>query len=501
MKKTNTAILLTILSLAIVSCQGNNEKPEDTEDTVLDSVTTAETDNMDYSEMSFLERIQYSNSLVPDNLPDTSYNGETFTIWLKSPEPNVHMATEENGEKLNDASYAQKRTIEERFDLNIEYFNYANDWGTGTSMINNNLKSGDYFADIVENWSFTTASLIAQGYYQDLSEYSYIDIEKPWYFQQDVENSSYKGHIYSILGFMNPIWVMDRMTCTLFNKDMARDYQIEDLYQVVRDGKWTADYVMSLTKNFYYDLNGDNVRDEYDHYGFFSDPANSWYNVMAELDTPLLEIKDDGSYSISLYDKADKAQVVLDMLKELNLSDGNMYNLDNGMTVSNWYNGNSLFVFGSIDGTTALREADFEYGILPRFKLDENQETYSTSALIDPWSIPTSTVDGERASIIVTAYAAEGYKQVLPVCYESTIKVKNAVDEESGEMIDLMMKNFRCDPFFYYHDSTKFTYFNLVWQYATTNKGYASFVESQKKVITGAVEGIVKGYEKLVDDE
>ncbi|MBQ7982777.1 MAG: hypothetical protein IJ302_04360 [Clostridia bacterium] len=148
-----------------------------------------------------------------------------------------------------------------------------------------------------------------------------------------------------------------------------------------------------------------------------------------------------------------------------------------------------------------MKDAEFEYGVLPRFKLDENQETYNTTALIDPWAIPTSAVSGERAAIIMTAFAAEGYKQVLPVCYETTIKTKNVVDEESGEMIDLMMKNVRGEPMFYFHDTNKFAYHNLVAKYVASNKGYASFAESQKKVITAAIENIVAGYEALESAE
>ena len=502
MKRQSIALLLAILSLAAVSCQSGDVESKDTEASVTDSTVVTEAESVDFSQMSFLERIRYSNGQIFDDLPDVSYNGETFTIWLKSLNPSLYMATEENGEVLNDASYSQKRTIEERFDLNIEYFCYADGWDTGMKMFNNSLMAGDYFADIVENWNCTTANSIAQGFFMDLSTFESIDTDKPWYFQDDVKNSAYKGHIYTVTGFMNPRSVMGAMTCTVFNKDMIKNYQLEDMYQVVRDGRWTADYVMTLCKNFYHDTNGNDERDVDDHYGFISDPVNTWYNAMAEFGVPLLEMKDDGSYSISLYDQPDKAQVILDMLKELNDCDGNMYGVDSGMIVDDYFVvGNALLYFSSLNAMTRIKNAEFDYGVLPRFKLDENQETYNTTALIDPWAIPTNVVSGERAAIIMTAFAAEGYKQVLPVCYETTIKTKNVVDEESGEMIDLMMKNVRGEPMFYFHDTNKFAYHNLVAKYVASNKGYASFAESQKKVITAAIENIVAGYEALESAE
>ena len=499
MKRRNTALFLAILSLAMVSCKSADPDKETTQVSVSDSAAvTQQEEEVDFSQMSFLERIRYSNAQISDDLPKETYGGETFTVWLKSPNPSTYMATEENGEVLNDASYSQKRTIEERFDLNIEYFCYADGWDTGMKMFTSNLMAGDYFADIVENWNCTTANSIAQGFFQDLSGYSSINTDKPWYFQDDVQSSSYKGHIYTLTGFMNTRNAVGRMTCTLFNKDMVRDYQLEDMYQVVRDGRWTADYVMAIAKDFYYDVNGNDKRDMDDHYGLISDPVNCWYNAMSELDVPLLEVHTDGSYSIALYENAEKAQTILDMMKELNDCDGNMYGLDRKMIVNDYFGvGNALFYFADLNDMNRIKDVDFDYGVLPRFKLNEAQETYNTTALYDPWAIPTSVKSGERAAIIMTAFAAEGYKQVLPVFYETTIKTKNVVDEESGEMIDLMMKNVRGEPMFYFHDYNKFAYHNIVAKYVATNKGFASFAESQKKVINGAVETILEGYEAL----
>ena len=44
------------------------------------------------------------------------------------------------------------------------------------------------------------------------------------------------------------------------NLDLAEDYGIDtDFCQLVRDGKWTLDVVINMTKDMNTDLNGDNV--------------------------------------------------------------------------------------------------------------------------------------------------------------------------------------------------------------------------------------------------
>jgi hypothetical protein len=43
---------------------------------------------------------------------------------------------------------------------------------------------------------------------------------------------------------------------TYFNKRIAEDHKIEDLYNVVSEGRWTIDYQTELTSGMYIDVNG-----------------------------------------------------------------------------------------------------------------------------------------------------------------------------------------------------------------------------------------------------
>lgn len=497
------AILLAAAAMMAVSCSDEAKQPVQTENTDTPTVqdTVAETE-VDFSQLSFLERLKYSNAQIPDNLPDVSYGGEEFVIWLRSDPKDPSMAEAENGEVFNDASYAQKRTVEERFDLNITYVHYAGEWGESMERFHSNIMSGDYFTDLLENWNATTASSISQGFYLDISGYDALDITKPWYFEDEIKSGSYYGKMYSAIGFMNPDVVFGEMTCTFFNKKLANDYDLEDMYQVVREGRFTLDYVMNLCKEFYIDVNGDNKRDLGDIYGFVNDPLNGWYHGFAQMGVPLMSLEDNGDYSIALYDRPEACQIILDKLREFNDYDSNIY----GVERYNYYNdmfamGNSLFAIAHLKDLDLMADAEFDYGVLPRFKADENQETYVTTALNNPWSLPVTVKNPERAVIVMTAYAAEGYRQVVPVCYEKSIKTKNVVDEESGEMIDLMLENFRGEPMFYYTDTNLFAHHTFMSDYVKSNKGYGSFVASKEKTIRASVEKILAAYQSIETNE
>lgn len=504
MKKQLPIIIAAALcALMAASCSDEAETTQTT-DTQAPADTVSSGEAIDFSSMTFLEKLKYSSAQLDDKLPEKNYDGDTFTVWVRATVKESPMASEEDGEISNDASYGQKRTIEERFNLNIEYVNYAEGgWDVAMKSFNSSLMAGDYFADLVENWNATTAASIAQGFYLDISDQECIDTSMPWYFADEMETAAYLGRQYSAVGFMNPKTVFGEMTCIFFNKDIASNYDVEDLYQVVRDGRWTMDYVMNLCRDFYYDLNGDNKQDLADLYGFVNDPLNGWYHGFAQMGIPLLSLDDEGNYSISLYDTPEKCQIILDKLHEFNDMDSNIYNVPNhGMIYNDMFGlGTSLLSVSHFKDLERLDNVSFSYGVLPRFKADELQEEYYTTALNNPWSVPVSTESEERSAILMTAFAAEGYKQVVPVLYEQTIKTKNVVDEESGEMIDLMLQNVRGEALFYYTDSNKFAHHTLMEQFMTSKKGFGSVTASIEKKMRKSIENMLQAYAELEENQ
>ena len=252
MKRNIGICLLAVLALAALSCSEDGGKPAETTadaGTAAVQSTGTETEEIDYNALSFLERLKYSNAQIADNLPELSLGGETFKIWLRSEAANPTMSSEETGEVLDDASYAQKRSVEERFDVVIEYDHYAGEWTSSMKRFYSNIMSGDYFADIVENWNATTASSISQGYYMDISGYDVIDIEKPWYFRDEIESGTYRGSFYSVIGFMNPKVVFGDMTCTI----STRIWQPPTIWTIcirsfaTATGRWTMSWRSAVT--------------------------------------------------------------------------------------------------------------------------------------------------------------------------------------------------------------------------------------------------------------
>ena len=78
-------------------------------------------------------------------------------------------------------------------------------------------------------------------------------------------------------------------------------------------------------------------------------------------------------------------------------------------------------------------------GVVPYPKLDENQKNYVTSTHdtaeigVIPVTLPPTALD--YISAVVEVLCRETYKNVLPVYYESSLKMKYTRDDTSAKMV------------------------------------------------------------------
>ena len=493
--KRYTAILLAMLLLS--SCTG--PAPEESETAQTQAAETPETEEpaeteeeIDFSTLPFLERIRYSANQVEDNLPDKSFDGRSALVRHQN---SSYYIEEQNGEALNDSIYNQYLTIEDRFDVKIVFEESVSaDIYEWTADMQKLAMSGDHYADLVECWNNRTAELVSQGYYTDLSGSEYIDIKKPWYFGNEIEMYSYGGRYYAITGFMNTPKVFGAMTSVFYNKNIGTDYNFENLYDVVREGRWTLDYILGITSSMLKDANGNGRPDKDDVFALNYSVAGSWLNTPATMEIPQIDKDENGDLVFTVFSNPEKAQPIWDGMRDLTYAKnfGSYSSSDWG--IESFLAGNALVAYDMLGSLSALRTVEFDYGVLPPWKADEAQENYYTSYLPCPWLIPTSVPDLEFAEIMMTAFAAEGYKQVLPVCYESTFKNKYAVDEDTGEMLDLMMKNVRADGSLMFGDAG---YIYAMWNYNTSRVGFGAYWQKKRSAMEARMDEILSALESI----
>ncbi len=383
---------------------------------------------------------------LEDGLPEKDYEGRTFHILTRQDYDDDFISEEQTGEILNDAIYNRNAAVMERFNIAIDYTAPECAWGTQADTWNTNLATsvmaGDGAYDLVAAYAASITKILSQKLFLNWHEIPHIDVTKPWWSEKVSDALTINGNQFFLTGdYSLALWY--NMFAFLFNKQVADDYGIENLYDVVREGRWTVDKLEELATIATNDANGDGVWDDTDHYGILSNNTTSVDTFQLSCGIDILSSTADGGMEITVVNE-----------KTLGLADTlyNMYNTSHIAYALNDNNGNSaesvamfvnnqtLFFAIFLDATNVMRDMEADFGVLPYPKYDEAQTEYANTSRdnFDLFVIPLDVKDTEFSGIITEAMCAESYRSVVPAYYDVVLKSKNSRDADSAEMIDLI---------------------------------------------------------------
>lgn len=429
---------------------------------------------------------------IPDNLPEKDMGGYEFRVWTRERSDfveDVGFDLEETGEVVDDAIYARNRDVEERFNVDLVQHIIAD--SNASADIVKGITSGEDTHDVAMGQVTQIPKLAPEGYFLDwYTELPYVNLESPWYIGNAAEALSVAGHAYSMIGEFN-LDVLRFTYCMYFNKGIAANYDLENLYDVVNEGRWTHDYLRQLSTEIYTDLNGDGAKSEDDLLCVSGDPYSAVVTYQYAYNNPTYTLDKDGIPQLTL-DTA-KANDIVNKLNDLYwVTEGGYTRKEWGTGRTAWSNGNLLFYTGLFQNANAYRDLEFDFGIIPYPKYDEAQSQYYTMSdgAHGVMTVPVTLQNTEYASIIIEALNAETYKQVVPAYYDVSLKVKAARDDESVKALDLLMDSRVFDFGYVYNTgSICFTIQDLVS--ANSNKSESTYASKMKAAL--------KEYEKIVE--
>lgn len=432
MKKNGLALTMLLAILATASCGGGEpaDTPETTGTPAAPDVTEAVTEGLS------------------DDLGSYDFGGDTFDMLTRE-YPLIHAnlnATETDGDVLNDAIYERNRRLEQRFNFTFteEYYSFSN----GTNDYPRNfLMAGDTTYDLYTGRMINFFTYAAEGMIIPAAEIPGINPEKEYWNAQLYDDLQVAGKHRFVVGDFN-LSAADFTHTLLFNKALVKEYQIEDLYETVLAGKWTFDKFAELSKMTVKDLDGNQIMDENDQWGYTS-PSKQvspgfWIAARADLIT-----KDaDGLLSYVAHENEKVISVfsrIFEMTWDNDVWHPNKSANDDDIkqALHIFADGRALFTNASgFQLTTDLRDADIDFGVLPYPKWDEAQaEYYSRIEGCELFGISNSNENPEMAGVIMEAMACDSYLNLRPAYYDTALKVKGTRDEASVEMLDIVFKN------------------------------------------------------------
>lgn len=437
-QRLTAAFLCLCLTAPLLSC-GQSEKepvgiPRDTE-SVTETTETAETETA------------YA-------LPEGEYGGYAFTVLVTGNtesgwDKNDFAAGEVTGELMNDAVYARNVALEDRYNIKLrnekQYENAGGTKGEGKGYQNimKQVLAGDTAYDAAAIAGYDACTLVLQQYLAELSAMPHVDLTQPWWDQNAVADMRLNGKTYFTTGDISTA-INDCTIAVFFNQQVAADNGITELYDAVRDGSWTFDMLAARAGEVASDLNGDGKYDANDRFGTIT-----WDDtVMAAVNATGVKcasVDENGALSLTLYDE--KVVGMLEKYCDLVLDKTVSYNYqrvsyDISTPVSMFQNGQSLFFMQLMNLASSLRDMEADFGILPFPKYTSDQSRYYST--VGSWHsvffcVPSYMEDADRTGTIVEALAYTSREIVRPVYYDQILDYKYMRDEDSVDMLDIIL--------------------------------------------------------------
>lgn len=399
-------------------------------------------------------------------VPVENFEESWITILCRE-EKEYEMYTEEDSASLVDQSvYARNERVEEIYNVTIETYPVLGAWeqkDTFTNTLAQSVSAGDDAYQIAATHTAYNASLTLNEQYYNLHDLESINLDGAWWSESFVDNMTVHDKLFITTGDL-ALTLWEGLYAVFYNRRMAEDYGVGDLYQMVRDNEWTIEALTEITAGLYTD-DGDDAAGPEDTYGLLIN-RHAMRVFITTCALPICERNSDGDYELVHMDDdhVGKVTTVYDALYELIYENDGTYDsqLQDGdyTEMQEVFTGNrALFMMGTLDNAPALRAADMQFGILPFPKYDEDQEDWYAHTYdgLTSFGVPASAKDPEMCARILDAMAAENKTSVIPAYNEIVLDNRVAQDGDSKEMLGIIRENLYFDFGFVYSHPMKGT--------------------------------------------
>ena len=233
--------------------------------------------------------------------------------------------------------------------------------------------------------------------------------------------------------------------CLIFNKQLFDDLDLDYPYQDVLDGTWTWDKFAELVAKGAKDLDGDGeMNKEKDRWGLVG-----WgYELCPALlvSSGYSPLDKDADNMPVLNQNIDEAHEIYGRIVDL-FSDGKKAFSelsDSGLASRAFSEGRAMFFDTFLGDIRWFSDTEFEFGILPYPKWDENSEYQNRSSNMTALTyIPVTNPNLELTGAVLEEMAFQGAKNLTPTYFDIVLTVKNTRDVQSEEMLPIIKNNAR----------------------------------------------------------
>ncbi|MCR4906734.1 MAG: hypothetical protein K6A33_11715 [Clostridiales bacterium] len=395
-------------------------------------------------------------SEIPDSLPpDLDFGGAEVRVFCRAGDADTAMefiADELNGEVVNDAVHERNSGVEERLDVKIVLLPETGltRHSGADGKIRPSVQAGSNDYDLIANAMYNTMPMITENLFLPLNKLAYLEFSKPWYNPVFLEATNLNGNNYAVMGDLSQSMISGSFVM-FFNKNLLDEYfkGAVNLYETVREGRWTIDEMSSLCSQVYTDANGNGKPDDGDVFGhFFTDTKTLGADSFSGASKLDFFIKNDEGHYVYNGD-SERMVSFTEKMHRLLFEDNNTLRTpnNNDQIMDTMLERHTIFTTWMLSGINFLRDMTDDFGIIPMPKLDEAQEIYTAYAHdgSSAFTIPVTEPEPDRIAAFLELMSAESYRRVTPAHFETAIKTKYSRDSSTSRMLDLVVEGIYLD--------------------------------------------------------
>lgn len=471
--KRSASLLLAMLMIAtlLASCSGGTTE------------TTADTSSTDVETEPLATETELTHGLT-----GYDFGGTNYVSLVRTGKMPHFTAEDYTGEALNDAVYDRNMRVTDEFNITLEFVDLESDMTIFNNAISSSVLAQDQAYDLIAPDYWWGSEV--KGWFLNLNTIDILDLNQPWWCTGWNDAATVDGMLPGAVGWYT-LDMISNMNAIFFNKDLYAQSGLDDafdldgLYNTVREGKWTWDLYTQLCTASAQDLDGDGTMTDNDLYGSISG-LQSGRAILWSLGMELCQKEEDGTLTATLtteknYDIFKKALAFYE-------DKGNAYDVSGNLFTGN----KAMFNMSAIGSASSYRDMEADFGILPYPKYDESSEYRNRNFGSSYFAIPITAKDTEMSAVILEAQNFYSYRDVRPTYYDTVLKAKASRDEDTCEMMDLVVDTCYIDPFFIYGtvlSGVADAPFNLVISGKDT---YISRMESLSKSIDTNLEKLIE---------
>ncbi len=433
-----------ILPLALSCAETNDPANNDSQSASTTSPSGAVTDpnGSPVTDATTAEETLFAPSDIPEDL---KFSGQTirFLYW-EDVERDEFFVEDADGDSVNNAIFNRNERVQEQFEITLEFDGTLGNYNNQTNFVNtciNSTQSGSDAHDIFAGYSMTGATLMTQGVAQDMTDYSIMEFDKPWWPASLIEKATINDGIYFASGDISTMYLYMMYGC-FFNKGMFTDVvgSPSTLYDLVYNGEWTLDKLIEFSTGVFSEQDGDNVASEGDRFGFVTTNIHfDAFYTAADLCT--VTTNNDGELVLSDDLESQKTVDLLTKVCSFLHDSGDCW-IKNSNTI--FSNEQALFTVDRVYlASGKLKESDFEFGILPVPKYDTDQAKYRTCMAFPftTYVISTASRNSEATAATLELLAYQSHLLIAPALFEESMKIRYSDSGDDSMMYDIIREN------------------------------------------------------------